>query len=1126
MKRISAALALTAALSLGVAALAQTTTTQTPATTTTTVQAPASFQDVPAGHWAREAVEKITAAGLITGFPDGTYRGNENLTRYQAALIISRLLDYIAAGTVPGGDAAITPEIADALQNATQELASDLAQLGVRVAELEDNAVTRDDLARVEELANEALELARAGGAGGGDTAAPPTDTAAPPTDPAAPPADQAAAGMDADAIAQLNDQVEAASIAADTALAQARELQDRFDALQGNLDDLSSQLGELGATVQGQADSIAALNDLVVLLNQDVLSLQDRATALESSVTDLQTQVEEALATFATQEDLEALREFTTLLRRDQTALTDRVTELETRVTAVETRVTGLEGRVTELERNAFTITGTLTLTYYSARTWLQNATGFGSDFDVDRLMNTAFSTGVSSSGGTNQDYADLGGAATVGAGSQVSDNPNGLSSGNAVNVPGDVRVGFGLNFAFRQRNLTGANNAFPITLGLGFSAGGFNFGSSQPVSFTLNSVGTRFTVGTAPLLITFGQNINFKFTDYAFNNATTSRGDGLVADLDLSGVIPLNPKLTVVVGARAPVTTTTPAGAATTAVTAAPVATTGGAATTIALGAAPALVPATATSFTIAYLDTVGAIIQTDVVPVTAGATSVTVTPPTAAVSYDVLSYTTGTAATSVTTGGPYFFGTRLGFNLLGLNTAVYYAQEGVDIASPAYGTPAGSQRVYGFDARGTLFNFLTLAAEYSIADPGDFGAPVGGPDGSVATYVSASTKFGIFSVGANYRRIDPGYTLAAALSNDDTRPFAANQVGFGANLAVDLGFVSVAGDVNSFTELSATAASPAVIGGVADDLVSHLEFGVSATLRVIGFAITPSFRSVNETEAATGTAFTFTRTSFGVSAIHNGAAPDALIRGLNLTLSYNVDNFGGSIYTSPWSRSVLLASADYTLAIGTISIRPEVLFSTTSNGPEGAGYATSAGVTASGGPASPPAVVGGTSPASVAAANGGDNLTRFRYGITASTGPILFGSIGFDLMAVSDSVTHTGGLLGGAAWTASTQQVMAGVTFSRFFFENSSAAIRYANRTDINRRLDSTLDGAATYPDVYGVGTTMNGLYLNFTYAGLSVDYGIFNFIDFGAPLGTGGLPVVNWGNAFRVSYGLKF
>ena len=71
-------------------------TTVAPARTTTaaasTTAGSVTLTDIPAGHWAREAVQTVVEAGLIQGFPNGTFRGNENLTRYQAAMIFSRLL--------------------------------------------------------------------------------------------------------------------------------------------------------------------------------------------------------------------------------------------------------------------------------------------------------------------------------------------------------------------------------------------------------------------------------------------------------------------------------------------------------------------------------------------------------------------------------------------------------------------------------------------------------------------------------------------------------------------------------------------------------------------------------------------------------------------------------------------------------------------------------------------------------------------------------------------------------------------------------------------------------------------------------------------------------------------------
>ena len=55
-------------------------------------QTQTKFSDIPAGHWATQAVEAIAADGLITGYQDGTFQGARTLTRYEAATIFYRLL--------------------------------------------------------------------------------------------------------------------------------------------------------------------------------------------------------------------------------------------------------------------------------------------------------------------------------------------------------------------------------------------------------------------------------------------------------------------------------------------------------------------------------------------------------------------------------------------------------------------------------------------------------------------------------------------------------------------------------------------------------------------------------------------------------------------------------------------------------------------------------------------------------------------------------------------------------------------------------------------------------------------------------------------------------------------------
>ena len=93
------------------------------------------LEDVPDDHWAADAVQRMADLGIIQGFPDGTFRGNEAFTRYQAALVIDRLLNVLEdqrqAAQVLGED-----DI-QVLQNAIDDLRAEFDELGQRVSTLE-----------------------------------------------------------------------------------------------------------------------------------------------------------------------------------------------------------------------------------------------------------------------------------------------------------------------------------------------------------------------------------------------------------------------------------------------------------------------------------------------------------------------------------------------------------------------------------------------------------------------------------------------------------------------------------------------------------------------------------------------------------------------------------------------------------------------------------------------------------------------------------------------------------------------------------------------------------------------------------------------------------------------------
>lgn len=78
------------------------------------------FSDVPAGHWAYDAVNKLAAEGVVEGYPDGTYGGDRLMTRYEMAQIVAKAM-------AKGAN----------VDKLAAEFADELDSLGVRVANLE-----------------------------------------------------------------------------------------------------------------------------------------------------------------------------------------------------------------------------------------------------------------------------------------------------------------------------------------------------------------------------------------------------------------------------------------------------------------------------------------------------------------------------------------------------------------------------------------------------------------------------------------------------------------------------------------------------------------------------------------------------------------------------------------------------------------------------------------------------------------------------------------------------------------------------------------------------------------------------------------------------------------------------
>jgi hypothetical protein len=119
------------------------------------------FADVPTDHWAYDAIAELAAKGLIEGYPDGSFKGDRAMTRYEMAMVVARLLARIEAIKIPplpgdlvrradldkataaqaaaikALDSRLTAKLAT-VQRLVAEFRAELAALGVRVTAVEE----------------------------------------------------------------------------------------------------------------------------------------------------------------------------------------------------------------------------------------------------------------------------------------------------------------------------------------------------------------------------------------------------------------------------------------------------------------------------------------------------------------------------------------------------------------------------------------------------------------------------------------------------------------------------------------------------------------------------------------------------------------------------------------------------------------------------------------------------------------------------------------------------------------------------------------------------------------------------------------------------------------------------
>ncbi|MBR0252102.1 MAG: S-layer homology domain-containing protein [Synergistaceae bacterium] len=96
------------------------------------------FMDVPMNHWAYDAIGQLAAHGILSGYPDGLYKGKQQTTRYEMASALARALAVVDMTKASKQDV-------EMLKRLVVEFKDELEALGVRVDELDERVAVLED---------------------------------------------------------------------------------------------------------------------------------------------------------------------------------------------------------------------------------------------------------------------------------------------------------------------------------------------------------------------------------------------------------------------------------------------------------------------------------------------------------------------------------------------------------------------------------------------------------------------------------------------------------------------------------------------------------------------------------------------------------------------------------------------------------------------------------------------------------------------------------------------------------------------------------------------------------------------------------------------------------------------
>lgn len=102
-----------------------------------------ALKDIPHDSWAYQSIIDLVNDGIIVGYPDGTFKGNRPLTRYEAAVMVERAVAYLTKKLAnPATASDVSQKDIKTLRDLLDQLRGDIVALRMRVGDIDSRLKT------------------------------------------------------------------------------------------------------------------------------------------------------------------------------------------------------------------------------------------------------------------------------------------------------------------------------------------------------------------------------------------------------------------------------------------------------------------------------------------------------------------------------------------------------------------------------------------------------------------------------------------------------------------------------------------------------------------------------------------------------------------------------------------------------------------------------------------------------------------------------------------------------------------------------------------------------------------------------------------------------------------------